>query len=317
MKENDNNELANLQPKEGNTQDANRTVNEEEKYTFTYAFKQQLLRAWQPVPTLTCAIIVYLIFGALFLGIGIFLYYEADGLHETRVRYDDTCGSNPTCSITFKLDKEIKKPVFVYYEINNFYQNHRRYFKSKSPEQLRDGKVKTKSEVGDCDPVKTNADIHFTSTSIGGSPLKKDDVAFPCGAMARSYFNDSYVIKYTDSTPDTTVTVTHKGIAWPDDKANKFKNLEDTTKKNALQWLDIEDERFMVWMRAAATPNFRKIWARIEEDVKAGSYKVDITNNWSVSTFNGKKYFILAETNSLGGKNYFLATVYIVMGGLC
>jgi len=71
----------------------------------------------------------------------------------------------------------------------------------------------------------------------------------------------------------------------------------------------------MVWMRAAATPNFRKIWARIDVDMKAGSYSVAITNSWLVSTFNGKKYFIIAETNSLGGKNYFLATVYIVIGG--
>lgn len=43
-------ELANLKPDQDQNAD-NRVLNEEEKYTFTYAFKQQLLRAWQPVPT--------------------------------------------------------------------------------------------------------------------------------------------------------------------------------------------------------------------------------------------------------------------------
>ena len=296
-----NSELDNLNNAQGNkdaNNDENRQINEDERYTFVYAFKQQLLRAWQPVPTLTCAIVVYLIFGALFLGIGIFLYFEADGLHETRVRYDDVCGSNASCTITFTLSEEVKKTVFVYYEINNFYQNHRRYFKSKSPEQLRDGTVKTAGEVGDCDPVKKNSDITFKTTSIGGTALVQDAVAFPCGAMARSFFNDSFAITYTEGGVNSAVTVSHTDIAWPDDKKNKYKNLKNTAEKNALQWLDVEDERFMVWMRAAATPNFRKIWGKIDSNLLAGTYSVAITNNWLVSVFNGKKYFILAQTNS-------------------
>jgi len=269
-----------------------RQVNENEKYTFSYAFKQQLLRAWQPVPTLACAIVVYLVFGALFLGIGIYLYEVAEGLHETRMRYDITCGTSPTCTITFNLPEVVKQPVYVYYEINNFYQNHRRYFKSKSPEQLRDQKVQTASAVSDCDPVTYNKDIPFTTTSIGGTTLVTDAVAFPCGAMARSYFNDSYAMTYTSGSSSSSIAVSHTGIAWPDDVSNKYKNLLDETEKNALQWLDISDERFMVWMRAAATPNFRKIWGKITTDLAAGDYSVSITNNWSVSTFNGRKYFI-------------------------
>ena len=37
------------------------------KYSFSFAFKQQLLKAWQPKPTLKCAIIIYLILGIIFL----------------------------------------------------------------------------------------------------------------------------------------------------------------------------------------------------------------------------------------------------------
>jgi len=269
-----------------------RQINENEKYTFSYAFKQQLLRAWQPVPTLACAIVVYLVFGALFLGIGIYLYEVAEGLHETRIQYDTTCGTASTCQITFTLNEVVKQPVYVYYEINNFYQNHRRYFKSKSPEQLRDKEVKSASAVSDCEPVQYNKNLEHTTVSIGGTTLVADAVAFPCGAMARSYFNDSYAITYTTGASTTNIAVSHEGIAWPDDKANKYKNIADTTQKNALQWLDVEDERFMVWMRAAATPNFRKIWGKITTDLAAGDYTVAIQNKWNVNTFNGKKFFI-------------------------
>ena len=33
--------------------------------------------------------------------------------------------------------------------------------------------------------------------------------------------------------------------------------------------------------------------------------------------FDGDKSFVLSTTNALGGKNYFLAVCYIVVGALC
>jgi len=166
--------------------------------------------------------------------------------------------------------------------------------------------------------VKTNADITFATNALDGTTaLVATETAFPCGAMARSYFNDTFVLTHTQGGANTAIALSHKGIAWPDDVKNKYKNLADVTLKQTKQWLDVEDERFMVWMRASATPNFRKVWAKINSNLAAGTYTVSITNNWHVNVFSGKKYFILAKTNGLGGKNYFLATVYIIMGGLC
>lgn len=31
----------------------------------------------------------------------------------------------------------------------------------------------------------------------------------------------------------------------------------------------------------------------------------------------GSKYFVLSQTNDLGGKNYFLAIMYFIVGGVC
>ena len=41
------------------------------------------------------------------------------------------------------------------------------------------------------------------------------------------------------------------------------------------------DEHFVVWMRAAALRNFRKLWGRIDQDIPAGAnVTVQIQNRW-------------------------------------
>jgi hypothetical protein len=70
-------------------------------------------------------------------------------------------------------------------------------------------------------------------------------------------------------------------------------------------------------MRTAGLPNFRKLYGKIETDLQAGDYTMNIANNYDVSSFEGKKSFVLSTTNALGGKNYFLAICYIVVGSLC
>jgi hypothetical protein len=70
-------------------------------------------------------------------------------------------------------------------------------------------------------------------------------------------------------------------------------------------------------MRTAGLPNFRKLWGKIGTNLEPGNYTVTIQNNYDVSSFDGKKSFVLSTTNALGGKNYFLAICYIVVGALC
>ena len=37
-------------------------------------------------------------------------------------------------------------------------------------------------------------------------------------------------------------------------------------------------EHFIVWMRPAGLPSFRKLWGRIETDLPVGQYQVSIYN---------------------------------------
>ena len=82
----------------------------------------------------------------------------------------------------------MKAPVFVYYELDNFYQNHRRYLKSRDSDQLN-GQIKSVSDLDDCDPIITNGDGGFTVAWDGVTPLDSAAAANPCGLVAKSLFN--------------------------------------------------------------------------------------------------------------------------------
>jgi hypothetical protein len=86
--------------------------------------------------------------------------------------------------------------------------------KSVSYEQLR-GKDLTEDELSTCEPVIYNKDLKITNVAADGSPLTEDDIAFPCGIAARSYFNDTFVLQ--DSS-ENEITISSTNIAWSADK---------------------------------------------------------------------------------------------------
>lgn len=100
--------------------------------TIMCQLKQQVLRAWQPIPTLTKTIVLFLVLGSLFLGVGVPLVILSQGIVEYRVQYDTVCGNQPACQISLNITTTMQGPVFVYYELTNYFQNHRLYAKSLS-----------------------------------------------------------------------------------------------------------------------------------------------------------------------------------------
>ncbi len=108
--------------------------------------------------------------------------------------------------------------------------------------------------------------------SFKGYPLDQYDIASPCGLIAKSFFNDEF--KLVDSSGKT-IFINETGIANEFDREHMYKrsaNYEET------QWIDVENEHFMVWMRMETFPSFRKIWGKIDTDLPAGNYKLSIAN---------------------------------------
>ena len=128
-------------------------------------FKQQKLPAWRPTPSYKSTMITFTIFGIVFLGLGILLSVMSDQIREESVSsYDELtqCKGNDklfkNCTATFEIKEKIQAPIYVYYQLDNFYQNHRRYVKSRSFKQLQ-GNYLPVDQLSECDPIKTNKDL--------------------------------------------------------------------------------------------------------------------------------------------------------------
>jgi len=116
-------------------------------------FKQQMLPAWRPVPSFGSTMVIFGIFGVLFLSLGVTLYVMSEKIDGAIIQYDG-CADNPSgetivCTKGFTLSSDIQAPVYVYYQLDNFYQNHRRYVKSRSNQQLM-GNELSLDDLTDC-----------------------------------------------------------------------------------------------------------------------------------------------------------------------
>jgi hypothetical protein len=267
-------------------------------------FKQQTLPAWRPVPTLMSSLITFLVFGVIFLTFGIVLIEFTKDIVEVEKRYDSSWGNAASWTITLEIKEKMKQPVMVYYQLDNFYQNHRRYVKSVNFDQLS-GSSKSTGSLTSWDPIISNSDLGF-NLSYTGVLLDPTAAANPCGLIARSFFNDTYIMSGN--------TIDETDIAWDSDVDEKFGLPSDSA---TVQWIKPTDEHFIVWMRTAGMPSFRKLWGRIRTDIAVGNYTVTIANTYDVSAYDGKKTFVLSTTNAFGGKNYFLSIWYLVVGSLC
>ncbi|KAG4951054.1 hypothetical protein JHK85_044921 [Glycine max] len=235
-------------------------------------FSQQELHAWQPILTPSWVV-------------------------EVPFRYDDEClppdhkndavayikdfGSNKTCTMKLTVKNELKAPVYVYYQLKNFYQNHRRYVKSRDDRQLRS--KASENDVGTCSPED------YTPNDMGHKPI------VPCGLIAWSLFNDTYKL----SSNNKDLMINKKNIAWTSDQKGNLgpKNFQAGGLIGGArlnQSLPIE------------TGNIE-----VNDEVM-----LVIENNYNTYEFGGRKSFVLSTTTRVDGRNHFLGMTYILVGGI-
>ncbi|XP_028250053.1 transmembrane protein 30C [Parambassis ranga] len=311
------------------------------------AFKQQRLPAWSPMLTANTVLPFFYLMALICLLLGVWLLLTVQSTQEMKLDYTEAgaCSkcfekrknvSNAaqacSCTVVFSTEKAFKGDVFFYYGLRNFHQNLRRYMKSKDDGQMLGRRMNLKNPTSYCEPYARDPN---------GLPIA------PCGAVANSIFNDSFILKYHGAgVAARRVPLLRTGITWYTDKNIKFRNpstenqtlaeaFEGTTKppywRSPVYELDVRDplnngfinEDLIVWMREAAFPNFKKLYGvldRAEEPftsgLPAGSYSIDISYNFPVQYFRGRKEVVLTTLTWFGGQNHFLPIAYLITSGL-
>ncbi|KAG5645037.1 hypothetical protein DXG03_007216 [Asterophora parasitica] len=338
------------------------------------AFKQQRLKAWQPILTPKTVLPTLFIIGIVFAPIGGLLiwgsslvselsfdYSECENLtpspsnaslafsdipqhkfsyhlrssdHDaapTIPRYaflDNSANDSVTdvsarrqCIVEFDVPADLPPTVLFYYKLTNFFQNHRRYVKSLSSDQLKGKFVSPKDlDNSDCKPLAT----------IDNIPV------YPCGLIANSLFNDTFsspvLLNPSGGSAEPQVyDFTSAGIAWPGE-AKKYVAAPNSQYNNTgivppPNWRlrfpngytddqpppDLRaDEHFQNWMRTAGLPTFSKLYGRNDTaTMKKGTYRVIIGLNFPVLPYKGTKSFVISTVSWIGGKNPFLGWAYV------
>ncbi|KAF9580718.1 hypothetical protein BGW38_002516 [Lunasporangiospora selenospora] len=222
------------------------------------------------------------------------------------------------CTVSLTVPVDIQPPLYMYYKLTNFYQNHRKYTKSLDYKQLG-GEASTAAEI----------------VSRKGCILPAGELIYPCGLIANSLFNDTIgnlVAVDPAGAAGETYAFQHTGISWPSDK-DRFKKYGYTDLTQILpppNWRDRypkgvysadypppdiqSDEHFQVWMRTAGWPTFLKTYGRNPDTVlKAGNYQMTIDMNFPIETYGGKKYIVFSTTGAIGGRNNSLGIGFIII----
>uniref|UniRef100_A0A182MFC4 Cell cycle control protein 50A n=1 Tax=Anopheles culicifacies TaxID=139723 RepID=A0A182MFC4_9DIPT len=220
------------------------------------------------------------------------------------------------------------KNVYVYYALENFHQNHRLFVISRDDGQLRGNVEKTPSPR--CRPLDY---VYRDNQTL---PIA------PCGLIANAIFNDTFHL-YQQQTPHRSVPLIGGGSVWPHERKLKFRNPPGDLREaltnfsrppswsRELWELDaqnpdnngFQNEDLINWMRSAALPSFRKQHRRVdhsvtpyEDGMPSGNYSLHILYTYPVTTFGGRKSFVLSSPSWMGARNPFMGYLFLAVGTL-
>ena len=124
-------------------------------------FRQQRLRSWQPLLIPKFVVLTFFCLGCVFFPVGFVVWRASNTVHEISTRYDNlpcddaTLTTNCVKTVSITVPQDMDKPVYFYYQLTEFYQNHRRYVKSRSDEQIH---ATADPDLSTCTPLTKQGD---------------------------------------------------------------------------------------------------------------------------------------------------------------
>jgi len=267
-------------------------------------------------------------------------YDKLDGCSQIQNKnYSDSDVYPGLCSFNLTVGEEMNPPIYVYYELNNFWQNNMEYRKAFSWQQLLGVSA---NNTDFCWDIKRYDDLNI----------------YPCGNIAYSFFADRF--EMTDLTegydfcsacsspgeenswadvwaewssePDWSGT----NIAWETDRKNIFLGASGDVRGVSKEgWRqaeiygiplpDVTNEDLMVWMRVAALPKFIKPFRVIRSRSLSVGTTLQITAHafFDIGYPGSYKKVILRSTNTpksnawgfakkMGSESVLLNSMYLV-----
>jgi len=158
--------------------------------------------------------------------------------------------------------------------------------------------------------------------------ILKDELSFAISSILSLHF-DLPFSRLLIENPGATVEIESPlagtswlktGIAWSTDLDKLFVNrplrsTETQLSPRGFVMPAVDDEEFVVWMKAAALPSFTKLYRQIKGRrlPKGSVLKVHVKNTFPVWYWDGKKSIVLSTVSHLGGSDY-LGEIHVIMG---
>jgi len=286
--------------------------------------------------------------------VGYYISAESSNVFEVVRLYDaydkpyqecaiTTANANKTCNFSIKITEDLDPPILIHYEIENFHQNHRAYQQSRDDKQLYGSTKQDAITAKNCEPLNIiggirlnpcgfiantffndviqleNNDIDMIETGIAWQSdidyvfnQPKGFLKEPCGTMTAEECGCDGDWSCDNNTSDNELYRYY----YPDENTTQY--LYETYPDIINPLEGVTNEHFIVWMRVAALPNFRKLYGWINQEIPEGTeLQFKIVNNWEISSFKGRKSLVVSKANAFGGKNDYMGSYYFAVGWFC
>lgn len=263
--------------------------------------------------------------------------------------------ANKNCTLTFSVDKQMDPPVLIYYELTNFYQNYRSYVQSRDDYQLT-GQVGDQSELSQkaCEPINKLGNITINPCGLIANTFFNDKFTLVAGAVddqgVELFMNNTGIawqsdLKYRFKMPDGyekklcpekqceasccdafNFSCKEPAISPEDGLCYAYNYPEsDTTQylyqtyPNIISPLEhVRNEHFVVWMRVASQPKFRKLYGHIDQTIPAGTtLRFNVNMNYVVESFSGTKALLITTNSMWGTKDSAVGITIYSIGYFC
>jgi LEM3 (ligand-effect modulator 3) family / CDC50 family len=275
----------------------------------------------------------------------------ADQLCGIGRRYN--AGENCTLQFTVPLDME--PPILIHYELTNFHQNHRSYAFSRDDYQLAGQSNPYKQDevsATKCSPLNKLGEIYLNPCGLIANTFFNDVFSLQPGSLDSNGTEIVMVedgiawqsdLEYRFAMPDgyeqapcdvcdascceekgfsceTPVISKKDGVCYAYNYPfkNETRYLYEIYPQVVSPLEHVTNEHFVVWMRVATRPQFRKLYGYIEQPISAGTVlSFDVNLNYVVEGFGGTKALILSTNSAIGGKNPYVGKTFYYMGFFC